>query len=611
MPRHAAQVSAEERANLNLKTGERSMPEWVRRALLAAPGISRLVRLREDGKSYDDPFAFVEFVLRDLQVQLQLPAFDIDNIPASGPVVITANHPYGGLDGLMAMAVIGQRRRDLRLLANPELAQLDGLGSLMIPVDPFGGSQSKRANVAGMRKALRWLEGGGALLIFPAGEVSHLHLRTLSVSDPLWSATSARLIRMSGAPVVPMYFGGSNSALFQLAGMVHPRLRTLLLPHELGNKLGAQVPIRLGPPLAPAKLEAFESDEQLAAHLRLKTYLLAGAGDSSSPEVTAPAAAPERALEPIGPEIDPELLSCEIETLPPEMLLLTSGRMRVYCAPTYRIPWTLQELGRLREMTFRAVGEGTGRSADIDVFDDYYEHLFIWNTETREIVGAYRLGRTDTISRRFGKRGLYTSTLFEYNELFIKWLGPALELRRSFVRSEYQKSFASLMLLWKGIGEYVSRHPRYCRLIGPVSISNDYRPLSRDLLVEFLRKKNFDPLAPTLVRPKKPFRGRFSVRALGGQGKTLADIETLSTVVSDLEPDGKGAPVLLRQYLKLGGRILGFNVDPEFGNALDCLVLVDLRKTNPRVLRKYMSDTGWERFANAHRRLRPLPAAAG
>jgi putative hemolysin len=610
MPRHAARKSAGERANLNIKTGERSIPEWMRRALLAAPGIARLLRLRENAKNFDDPFAFVDVALRELQVQLDLPPFEEEKIPATGPVVITSNHPYGGLDGLMVMATVGRRRRDLRILVNPELAQLDGIGSLMIAVDPFGGPGAKRANAVGMRKALRWLEDGGALMIFPAGEVSHLHLRTLSVCDPPWSATAARLIRMSGAPVVPMYFGGANSALFQLAGVLHPRLRTLLLPHELGNKLGARVPVRLGAPLPAAKLAAFETDAQLAAHLRLKTYLLKGSASTPvPPAATGPATG--RSLAPIGPPIDPERLSCEIETLPADMLLVSSGRMRVYCAPTARIPWTLQELGRLRELTFRAVGEGTGRSADIDVFDDYYEHLFIWNTETREIVGAYRLGRTDEISRRFGKRGLYTSTLFDYNELFIKLLGPALELGRSFVRIEYQKSFASLMLLWKGIGEYVARHPRYCRLIGPVSISNDYLPLSRDLLVGFLRKNKFDRLAKTVVRPKRPFRGRFSVRALGGQNETLADIESLSSVVAELEPDGKGAPVLLRQYLKLGGRMLGFNVDPDFGDALDCLVLIDLRKTNPRVLRKYMSDAGWERFAQAHRRLRPIPSAAG
>ncbi len=233
------------------------------------------------------------------------------------------------------------------------------------------------------------------------------------------------------------------------------------------------------------------------------------------------------------------------------------------------------------------MGEGTGRSADIDVFDDYYEHLFIWNTETSEIIGAYRLGKTDEISRRFGKRGLYTSTLFDYNELFIKLMGPALELGRSFVRVEYQKSFGSLMLLWKGISEYVSRHPRYCRLIGAVSISNDYRPVSRDLLVGFLRTNYLiasrahsgaaKAAFPRAVSPCAPWVART---------RSLGDIETLSTVVADLEPDGKGAPVLLRQYLKLGGRMLGFNVDPDFGNALDCLVLVDLRKTDPRVLRK-------------------------
>jgi putative hemolysin len=601
-----------DRGNLQLKTGQRGVPAWTRRTLLAAPAIARLTRLRDDARNFEDPFAFVDVALRELQVRLNLPPFEEEKIPASGPVVITANHPYGGLDGLMAMATIGRRRRDLRILVNPELAQLHGIGSLMIPVDPFGGAQAKRANVAGMRKALRWLEEGGALLIFPAGEVSHLHLRTMSVSDPPWSATAARLIRMSAAPVVPMYFGGANSALFQLAGVVHPRLRTLLLPHELGNKLGARVTIRLGQSLTPSKLATFEADTELAAHLRLRTYLLAGCGRTSSAgnSVEAVAERPQRTVEPIGAAVDPERLSCEIETLSSDMLLVTSGRMRVYCAPTSRIPWTLQELGRLRELTFRAVGEGTGRKADIDVFDDYYEHLFIWNTENREIVGAYRLGRTDEIARRFGKGGLYTSTLFDYNELFIKLLGPALELGRSFVRVEYQKSFASLMLLWKGIGEYVSRRPRYCRLIGPVSISNDYLPLSRELLVGFLRKKSFELLAPTLVRPKSPFRGRFSLHSIGGH-ESLADIETLSTVVSDLEPDGKGAPVLLRQYLKLGGRMLGFNVDPDFGNALDCLVLVDLRKTNPRVLRKYMSDAGWARFAQAHRRLRPLPSAAG
>ncbi|MDE2451228.1 MAG: GNAT family N-acetyltransferase, partial [Gammaproteobacteria bacterium] len=264
------------------------------------------------------------------------------------------------------------------------------------------------------------------------------------------------------------------------------------------------------------------------------------------------------------------------------------------------IPWTLQELGRLRELTFRAVGEGTGRSCDIDLFDDYYEHLVLWDVGARRIAGGYRLGRTDVICRRFGRGGLYSSTLFDYGDLFLRLLGPALELGRSFVRVEYQRSFGALMLLWKGIAEYVGRNPRYCRLIGPVSISNDYQPLSRELQVAFLRDRLLDPLTASM-RPKRAFRGRLSLRSVGLGQRWPADIDQLSSLVAGLEPDGKGAPVLLRQYLRLGGRVLGFSIDPEFGNALDCLILVDLRKTEPKVLRKYMSESAWARFQRKHR----------
>jgi putative hemolysin len=577
-------------------------PDWMRLALLASPGLARLQRLREAARHLTDPYAIASLALRGLRITLNLPPADEQHIAVSGAVIITANHPFGALDGLAAIAAIGRRRPDLRILANPELVAMEGIGSLMIPVDPFGGAAASRANSAGLRQALRWLQGGGALLMFPAGEVSNLDLRAMAVLDRPWSATAARLIRLARVPVVPMHFAGANSALFQLAGVLHPQLRTLLLPYELGNKVGSRVVVRTGEPIAVANLAGFSDDADLAAHLRLKTYLLgsaSAAGAGSDPHTFS-----RSPPEPLIPAIDPALLAREIESLPPQTLLVSSGRMQVYCARTAQIPWILQELGRLRELTFCAVGEGTGRGADIDVYDNYYEHLFLWNAERREIVGAYRLGRTDEICRRFGKRGLYTSTLFEYNDIFLAFLGPALELGRSFVRTEHQKSFAALMLLWKGIGEYVGRHPRYCRLIGPVSISNAYRPLSRELLVGFLRRRNFDPLGPALVRPKQPFRSNLSLSSLGGANAALTDIEALSALVADLEPDHKGAPILLRQYLKLGGRMLGFNVDPQFSNALDCLVLVDLRKTPPRVLRKYMSDTAWQRFAGRHRRLR-------
>lgn len=572
-------------------------PTRLRRlALRVLPALARLHRIRDEVRRFEDPFAVAEHALRELRVDVRLNAGDLDRIPGEGGIIITANHPFGGLDGLLAIAAIGRRRRDLRILANAELARIEGLRALIIPVDPFGGPKAARANVAGLRQALRWIERGGTLLMFPAGEVSHLHLRSASVTDPQWSATAARLVRLAAAPVVPLYIAGANSVLFQVAGLVHPRLRTLLLPAELANKSGARVHARIGAAILPARYRQIASDQYLAAYLRLRTY---GLKAETEPGPEEPAAG-GRGVEPVAAEVQPERILREIAALPETSLLASAGNLRVHLAAAREIPWTLQELGRLRELTFRAVGEGTGRSSDIDLFDDYYEHLVLWDSEARRIAGGYRLGRTDVICRRFGRRGLYTSTLFDYGDLFLGLLGPALELGRSFVRVEYQRSFAALMLLWKGIAEYVGRDPRYCRLIGPVSISNDYQPLSRELQVAFLRARRLDPLMAS-VRPKRAFRGRLSLRSVGLERRWPQSIDELSSLVAGLEPDGKGAPVLLRQYLRLGGRVLGFNIDPDFGNALDCLILVDLRKTEPRVLRKYMSDSAWARFQQKHR----------
>ena len=584
-----------ERGRLGIPVSD--TPTRLRRlALRALPALARLHRIRDEVRRIGDPFAVAEYALRELRVEVLLSAADLDRIPGQGGVVITANHPFGGLDGLLAIAAIGRRRRDLRILANAELARIEELRALIIPVDPFGGPKAARANMAGLRHALRWVTGGGALLMFPAGEVSHLRLRSASITDPPWSATAARLVRLAAVPVVPLYIAGANSVLFQIAGLLHPRLRTLLLAAELANKSGARVQARIGTPIAQARYGQVESDAHLAAYLRLRTY-----GLKAEIKPIADESAPvERGAAPIAAEVEPERVTQEIEALPEGSLLASAGNLRVHVASAKEIPWTLQELGRLRELTFRAVGEGTGRSSDIDLFDDYYEHLLLWDADTRRIAGGYRLGRTDVICRRFGRRGLYTSTLFDYGELFLGLLGPALELGRSFVRVEYQRSFGALMLLWKGIAEYVGRNPRYCRLIGPVSISNDYQPLSRELQVAFLRDRLLDPLMAR-VRPKRAFRRRLSLRSVGIEPRWPADIDQLSSLVAGLEPDGKGAPVLLRQYLRLGGRVLGFSIDPEFGNALDCLILVDLRKTEPRVLRKYMSESAWARFQRKHR----------
>jgi putative hemolysin len=255
----------------------------------------------------------------------------------------------------------------------------------------------------------------------------------------------------------------------------------------------------------------------------------------------------------------------------------------------------LHEIGRLREVTFRAVGEGTGREIDLDRFDSTYLHLFVWDRARSAIAGAYRLGPTDRILAAKGIDGLYSSTLFTYRKVLFERMGPALEMGRSFIAEPYQRSYAGLLLLWRGIGELVVRNPKYTTLFGPVSISADYRSISHRLMAEFLRQNRFAHRWGRWVRPRSPLpRGRLPVHSLP------TGVEELSEVIAELESDRKGVPVLLRQYLKLGGRQLALNVDEQFSNVLDVLVMVDLRETDERMLVRYLGRDGAASFRHVH-----------
>ena len=311
-----------------------------------------------------------------------------------------------------------------------------------------------------------------------------------------------------------------------------------------------------------------------------------------------PAASLRKLHQDLRPEVPAALLKAEVHALPLEQRLAESSGLQVIYARAAQIPWCLQEIGRLRELTFREVGEGTGKATDIDLFDAYYLHLFVWDSKHDRIVGAYRMGLTDEILARFGKRGLYTHSLFKYGSPLLRHLSPAIELGRSFVRPEYQRSFSPLMLLWRGIGRFVARSPRYALLIGPVSISNDYAPSSRRLMVDFLSQHNGAGELSRHVKPRRPFRTEAIELPPGAA--LLRDIDDVSKAVAQIERDAKGVPILLKQYLKLGGKLLGFNADPTFGDALDGLIRVDLRGTERRLLSHYMGEEGAATFFAWH-----------
>src|SRR5215813_1634781 len=605
-------------------------------------------------------------VLKNMNVVCSVSDSDLSRVPSTGACVVVANHPFGILDGILLGDLLLRVRPDLKILTNYMLTGVPELDEYCIPLDPFERKQSALntrrsaesaaahteaavvsdekagcSNQRGLRGAKEWLNRGRMLLIFPAGEVAHLNPKQWSkgVTDPEWNTTAFRLARLAGASALPVFIDGRNSASFQLMGCVHPRLRTARLPKEFLRKQGAKVEVRIGNKLSAASLQVpagagpgkaqSEVDEVKPTassgteFLRWKTYLLANRASKVCEKASKPAPEDPKSAQipflhgaklPLIPFLGaPEALAeaVPIAQLEGEIALLSSSaclddsqEYGVYCAKATEIPLILREIGRLRELSFRAEGEGSGKGVDLDRYDDYYTHLFVWNKPQKEIVGAYRLARTVDILRKFGVHGLYTNSLFRFKEGFFDLLGPGIELGRSFVRPEYQRQYAPLLLLWKAIGRYVALNPAHPVLFGAVSISNSYAPASRTLMYQFFQAQFATHPLAAMVQPRRPFRSaRLKHWDISAFNRLVRDPEELSGSISEFEFDGKGIPILLKQYLKMGGEVLAFNVDGRFSDTLDGLIVVDLRNSDRKALQKYLGSEGATRFIEYHREL--------
>ncbi len=548
----------------------------------------------------------LEALLAEMNVKLDVQPSDINRIPVKGPLVAVANHPFGVLDGAALAVLLLRVRPDVKILTNSLLESIPELREHCIFVDPFHTATSVDKNMTPLKQALAWLRQNGALAVFPAGEVSQWNVRQAQVTDPDWNTVAARLVRKTGASALPVYFRGRNSVRFQMLGLVHPRLRTLFLLQEFLQQRDKDVQIRIGSAVPSELIASLDNDEEATEYLRLRTYLLSYRGKKTiSFPAKMRAALPRKAQEPIAPEVPKQLVVHDVAALPADRLLLENTEFAVYAARASETPRLLDELGRLREITFRAAGEGTGKSADLDRFDAYYWHLLLWNKEKQELAGAYRAGNTDEIIRAHGIKGLYTNTVFRYDEqLFLK-IGSALELGRSFVRPEYQRQYAPLLLLWKGIARFVATHLETPVLFGAVSISNEYCSLSREMMVRFFEQRRVKDedgreLAD-LIHPRTPFRvPKLRRWDCGAICTALRDLDELAEPISDVEVDGKGLPVLLKQYAKLGGKLVGFNLDRKFSDVVDGLVIVDLRQTEPAILDRYMGKAGHAGFRRFH-----------
>jgi putative hemolysin len=570
----------------------RPLLHWALRLNTLAELYDRANALRPSatGESNRGPVAFATAALGVLDVRTDCGARHAGDIPARGPLIVAANHPHGALDGLVLLDVIGRVRPDVRLIANHLLAAIPELRDLCFFVDPFERRESMQRSLAGLRAAHLWLRRGGALLIFPAGEVAHQRRPDGSVVDSRWRSTVGRLAISTSARVLPAHIDGANSPLFYMAGRIHPLLRTVLLPRELLKRRGRSVLIRFGPTLFPIELAANGPTADTVTG-RIRDAV-------EQARLASPITRQHRdqRLQPVASPIDSADLAEDVRRLPAESKLMTAAAFDVYCAEAAQIPHVLDEIGRLRERAFRAVGEGTGKPSDIDSFDSTYLHLFVWNQPSREVVGAYRIGRADQIVASTGVDGLYTRTLFRYDEALLNRLPPALELGRSFVRPEYQRDHSALLLLWRGICAFVQRHPHYRVLFGAVSISARYTNRTRDMLMRFLEQNHLHQQLAELVSSLRPYP-QTRQHLLSGVPRTIDEADALA---SQFETDGRRMPVLLRQYLKLNARALGFNVDRSFGDVLDALMMVDLLQVEPRILRRYFGPAGARTFVEYH-----------
>jgi putative hemolysin len=547
---------------------------------------------------------FSDRVLERLEIGYDCKKEDLDRISASGPLLVVANHPFGLVEGLILTTVVSKVRPDVKMLANSLLASVAGLDRWIIPVNPFGGADAVRENRRPLRQSVSWLRSGGALIVFPAGEVATLQVPTLVITDPEWNTNIARLSRLTNASVLPVFVHGANSPAFHVAGLIHPRLRTVLLPHEFFNKAGTNIQLSIGSVIPAARIAAASNP---TAYVRGRTLALEARAQKASTRHRFLYSKPAR----IAGAGDPKPIAEEIQSLPPHQLLHEEREYAVFFATAAQIPLALKEIGRLREIAFRQTGEGTGKAADLDTFDRYYYHLLVWNQQGREIVGAYRLAKTDEIISSLGVRGLYTNTLFRLTPGFYRRLQPALELGRSFIRLEHQKGFLPLFLLWKGIGRFVARNPRYRVLFGPVSISRNYTWLSRALIVSYVKSTCSNHELAPYSKPRNPFRtARFGAVDPRNFGSLLSDLEELAEIVTDIEPDGKKLPVLLRHYLNLGARIIDFNVDRRFSDVLDGLVVLDLANVGRRQLERYMGADNAASFLREHTANSPVQDVA-
>ena len=559
--------------------------------LLKYPIVSAVMRLAKINKVNDlydkikdlEGQEFFDKLLGELNIKYLAFQEDLAKIPKTGPFILVSNHPLGALDGVIMCKILTEIRPDFKVMGNFLLTKIKPMEPYVISVNPFEKRKEAYSSMSGMREALKHLSDGGCLGIFPAGEVSNKNNEYNEILDKEWQEPALKLIKKAQVPVVPMYFHAKNSRLFYNVSKIHPDLQTLLLPSEMVNKREKPIKIRIGRPVTPKILNEYETPKELGEFLRKKVYMMKSYFEDRKSvaeflKVKNLNISPkeEVVVQNIIDETPLTEILADRENLRKKdgKMLFSNGDYEVYFTKFDEIPAMMREIGRQRELTFRAVGEGTNLPFDLDEYDKHYHHLILWDNVAQKIAGAYRMALGSEVMKNYGIKGFYTNSLFDFDQELQPFFKKVIEMGRAYISLEYQQKPLPLFLLWRGIVHVCLRNPEHKFLMGGVSISNRFSDFSKSLMIEFMRSHYFDPAVAQYVHPKNDYKVYLSERdkSLFFEGLD-DDLNKFDKLIDDFEPEMR-LPVLIKKYIKQNAKVVAFNVDPNFNDAIDGLMYI-------------------------------------
>ncbi|MAT90156.1 MAG: glycerol acyltransferase [Flavobacteriaceae bacterium] len=571
-------------------------------SLMKVLNISTLNSIYNKHKHLTD-LEFINALMDEFEINFEIPEEDLKRIPKTGPFITISNHPLGGIDGMLLLKLLLERRPDFKIIANFLLHRIEPLKPFILPVNPFEGHKDAKSSITGFKTALAHLREEHPLGIFPAGEVSTYRDEKLLVDKP-WEVSAMKLIQKAEVPVVPIYFHAKNSKMFYRLAKLNDTLRTAKLPSELLTQKERLIKVRIGNPISVKDQQEHEGLDNFTEFLRKKTYVLANPFQKKKLLDTLPSnlKIPKAPKKIAGP-VSVAAMEAEIEALrTSNKRLLISKNYEVFLASAERIPQILREIGRLREITFREVGEGTNNSLDLDKFDTYYHHMFLWDNDAKCMAGAYRMGLGSKIFEQYGIDGFYLQSLFRFEPELHDMMSKSIEMGRAFIIKEYQQRPMPLFLLWKGIVHTTLRFPEHRFLIGGVSISNKFSEFSKSLMIEFMKSNYYDPYVAQYITPKKEYKVKLKDADKDFIfDESEADLNKFDKLIDEVEPGSLRLPVLIKKYIKQNAKVVAFNVDPLFNNAIDGLMYIriaDLPESTVKPVMEEFQAELEEKYAN-------------